>query len=70
MHNSAMRSHTEIIRSVGEGAIADLTGAPIFTVRSWMQRGSIPSKHWVVLVNEKHCTADELMADAAKRAAA
>ena len=69
MHNGAMRSHTEIIRSVGEGAIADLTDAPIFTVRSWIQRDSIPSKHWALLVNESHCTADELMAAAAKRAA-
>lgn len=64
-----MRTHTEIIRTVGEGPIADLTGAPIFTVRSWAQRGSIPSKHWVLLVSKGHCTADELMAAAAKRAA-
>ena len=69
MHNGDMRSHTEIIRSVGEGEIADLTGAPILTVRSWMQRDSIPSKHWEMLVNRKYCTADELMAAAAKRAA-
>ena len=69
MHNGDMRSHTEIIRSVGEGAIADLTGAPVLTVRSWMQRDSIPSKHWELLVTGQHCTADELMAAAAKRAA-
>ena len=69
MHNGRMRSHTEIIRSVGEAAIADLTGAPILTVRSWVQRDSIPSKHWGALVSGKHCTADELMAFAAKRAA-
>ena len=69
MRNGTMRSHNEIIRTVGEGAIAALTGAPIFTIRSWMQRDSIPSKHWVLLVNEQHCTADELMAAAAKRAA-
>ena len=50
-------------------AIADLTGAPILTVRSWAQRNSIPSKHWGLLVSEKHCTADELMSAAAKRAA-
>jgi len=64
-----MRSHTEIIRTVGDDAIADLTGVPILTVRSWAQRGSIPSKHWELLVSNKHCTADELMAAAAKRAA-
>lgn len=64
-----MRSHSQIIRSVGEAAIADLTGAPVFTVRSWLQRDSIPAKHWALLVNERHCTADELMASAARRAA-
>lgn len=69
MHNGAMRTHTDIIRAVGEGEIADLTGAPVLTVRSWAQRNSIPSKHWVLLVSKRHCTADELMAAAAKRAA-
>lgn len=69
MHNGDMRTHTEIIRTVGEGEIADLTGAPILTVRSWTQRNSIPSKHWELLVSKRHCTADELMAAAAKRAA-
>jgi hypothetical protein len=69
MHNDAMRSHAEIIRAVGEGEVADLTGAPILTVRSWVQRDSIPSKHWGLLVSRECCTADELMAAAAKRAA-
>jgi hypothetical protein len=69
MHNGAMRSHSEIIRAVGEGATADLTGAPVLTVRSWAQRNSIPSKHWAVLVSAKHCTAEELMAAAAQKAA-
>lgn len=69
MHNGAMRTHAEIIRTVGEGEIADLTGAPVLTVRSWAQRDSIPSKHWGVLVSKEYCTADELMAAAAKRAA-
>lgn len=64
-----MRTHTEIIRAAGEQTIADLTGAPVLTVRSWAQRDSIPSKHWELLVSKEHCTADELMAAAAKRAA-
>ena len=64
-----MRNHTDIIRAVGDSALADLTGASINTVRSWAQRDSIPSKHWAVLVSNEHCTADELMAAAAKRAA-
>ena len=69
MHNGAMRTHTTIIREVGEGEIATLTGVPVNSVRSWVQRNSIPSKHWAALVTERHCTADELMATAAKRAA-
>ena len=69
MRNGAMRTHTVIIRNVGEGAIAALTDVPVNSVRSWAQRNSIPSKHWAALVNEGHCTADELMAIAAKRAA-
>lgn len=69
MHNGTMRSHTEIIRAVGEARVAELTDAPVLTVRSWAQRDSIPSKHWATLVSNKHCTAEELMAAAAKRAA-
>lgn len=69
MHNGAMRTHAEIARKVGEDALATLAGVPVLTVRSWIQRDSIPSKHWALLVSKKHCTADELMAAAAKRAA-
>lgn len=69
MHNGDMRTHTEIIRAVGESEIADLTGAPVLTVRSWAQRDSIPSKHWEQLVSKNYCSADELMAAAAKKAA-
>ncbi len=64
-----MRSHSEIIRTVGEAAVAQLLNVPALTVRSWAQRDSIPSKHWETLVSKEHCTADELMAAAAKKAA-
>jgi hypothetical protein len=70
MHNEGMRNHTEIIRAVGEAQVAELTGAPALTVRSWAQRDSIPSKHWAVLVDKKLCTAAELMAAAAAKRAA
>ena len=69
MHNSGMRSHSDIVKTVGPAEVAELTGCPITTVRSWAQRDSIPSDHWLVLVAEKHCTADELMAGAARKAA-
>lgn len=64
-----MRSHSEIARSVGEEPLAALANVPVLTVRSWIQRDSIPSKHWALLVSKGHCTADELMVAAAKRAA-
>jgi hypothetical protein len=57
-----MRSHSDIVKAVGADKIASLTGSPITTVRSWAQRNSIPSDHWRILVQEKHTTADELMA--------
>lgn len=69
MHNGTMRSHSEIARKIGEEALAALAGVPVLTVRSWIQRDSIPSKHWALLVSNEHCSADELMAAAAKRAA-
>lgn len=70
MHNGAMRSHSDIVKAAGPAKVAALTGASIHTVRSWVQRDSIPSEYWALLVSDEHCTAAELMlAAAAKRAA-
>lgn len=68
MHNGAMRSHADIIRAAGEAPVADLTKASIHTVRSWVQRDSIPPGYWAVLIAAEHATADELIAAAAKAA--
>lgn len=62
-----MRSHTDIVRDAGAAKIALLTGKPIYTVRSWQQRGSIPSEYWATLIEASHATADELIAAAANR---
>lgn len=70
MHNSGMRSHSQIVRDITPPKIADLTGSSIHTVRSWAQRDSIPSDHWLVLVSEGLCTGDELMRAAARDKAA
>jgi hypothetical protein len=70
MHNGAMRSHSEIVRKVGEADLVTLTGASVHTIRSWVQRDSIPPRFWELLVSKKHCTADELMAYAAAKKAA
>lgn len=65
-----MRTHAEIIRAAGEDVIVSLTKASVHTIRSWVQRDSIPAAQWATLVSAGHCTADELMtAAAAKRAA-
>jgi len=70
MHNSGMRTHTQIVRDAGEEVIASDTGAPVLTVRSWAQRNSIPAKEWAALIAKKRCTADELIKAAAARKAA
>lgn len=65
-----MRTHADIIRNAGEDAVHALTRASIHTIRSWVQRDSIPAPHWVTLVTAGHATADELMAAAAAKRAA
>jgi hypothetical protein len=70
MHNSIMRSHSEIIRAAEAQEISDLTGASIHTVRSWGQRDSIPSEYWAALISAEVCTARELIDAAAARRAA
>lgn len=65
-----MRSHSEIIRSATAQTVSELTDTSIHTVRSWVQRDSIPSEYWAALIAAGHCAADELIdAAAAKRAA-
>lgn len=65
-----MRSHSEIIRSATAQTVSELTDTSIHTVRSWVQRDSIPSEYWAALIAAGHCGADELIdAAAAKRAA-
>jgi hypothetical protein len=70
MHYSGMRSHSEIVKSVTVEVLAGLTGKPIFTVRSWQQRDSIPSEYWAALIAHGSATADELIEAAAKKRAA
>lgn len=65
-----MRSHSDIVKAIGAAELADLTGAALPTVYSWSQRNSIPADHWQALVTAGHCTAEELMAGAAKPKAA
>jgi len=57
-----MISHRDIIRSVGHAEVAEATGRPITTVRSWAQRNSIPVSEWPVFVERDWATADALLA--------
>lgn len=56
-----MRTHPEIVSDIGVDALACLTGKSIHTVRSWQQRKRIPAEHWLILVDEGHASAEELM---------
>jgi hypothetical protein len=65
-----MRTHSEIIRNASAQHVAELTQSSIHTVRSWVQRDSIPSEHWAALIGAGYASAEELIdAAAAKRAA-
>jgi len=66
-----MRNHKNIIRDAGAQEIAGLTAVSINTVRSWVQRDSIPSEYWASIIAAGHCDGNELILSAAsKRAAA
>lgn len=48
-----MRSHSQIVKDAGAvEAIADRHGVSVHTVRSWIQRNSIPAEHWARLAGD------------------
>jgi hypothetical protein len=55
-----MREHQVIVRAVGIDAVAEATGASIHTVRSWVQRESIPAEHWKLFSDKQWATLEEL----------
>ena len=65
-----MRSHADIIRAAGVLVVHDTLGleGKLHTVRSWVQRDSIPDQHWKALADAGLATLDELAAAAAARA--
>lgn len=56
-----MANHRDIIRAAGHAAIAEATGRPITTVRSWDQRESIPATEWTVFIVKGWATAEDLL---------
>lgn len=55
-----MRDHPDIVRAAGVEAVADATSASIHTVRSWIQRESIPAEHWKLFADREWATLEEL----------
>ena len=61
-----MRSHAEITKAAGPQAVVeaatDRRDVSIHTVRSWIQRDSIPPDLWPVFVEQGWASLDELAA--------
>lgn len=55
-----MRDHDVIVRAAGIEAVAEATDASVHTVRSWIQRGSIPAEHWKLFAEKEWATLHEL----------
>lgn len=55
-----MRDHPDIVKAAGIEAVAEATNASVHTVRSWIQRESIPAEHWKLFADKKWASLDEL----------
>lgn len=55
-----MREHGEIVKAAGVEAVVEATGASIHTVRSWIQRESIPAEHWKLFADHAWASLEEL----------
>lgn len=60
MHYRRMREHSDIVRTAGIDAVAEATDASVHTVRSWVQRESIPAEHWKLFADREWATLEEL----------
>lgn len=65
-----MREHGEIVKAAGVEAVAESTGASIHTVRSWIQRESIPAEHWKLFADHGWATLEEMAETVKPRKAA
>lgn len=65
-----MMTHSEIVAKAGKPEeVALRRGVSVHTVRSWMQRNSIPAEHWKGFADEGHATLEDLAVAAAQRRA-
>lgn len=66
-----MRTHSQIIREAGTAETVALNlGVSVNTVRSWIQRDSIPAERWAALRSLNAASLDELATAAATKRAA
>lgn len=64
----AMRTHTDIVKAAGQPeAVGTALGVSRHTVRSWIQRDSIPADHWITFAAQGWASLDELAKAAARK---
>lgn len=63
-----MKTHSDIVAAAGKPeTVALRRGVSVHTVRSWLQRDSIPAEHWAGFATDGHATLEELATAAAAR---
>lgn len=65
-----MRTHRQIVNSVGAAKLADQLGVSIYAVRSWVhkRRKGIPGEYWARIVALGHASFEELATPAKREA--
>lgn len=63
-----MATHSDIVKRAGKPEeVAEANKVSVHTVRSWIQRDSIPAEQWAWFAREGHATLEELADIAAAR---
>jgi len=66
-----MKTHSDIVRCAGKPEeVASALGVSVHTVRSWIQRDSIPADKWAAFARAGHASLETLAEAAATRSAA
>jgi hypothetical protein len=65
-----MATHSDIVKRAGKPEeVALANGVSVHTVRSWVQRDSIPAEQWAWFARSGHAQLEELAEYAAQKAA-
>lgn len=63
-----MRTHAQIVTAAGKPEeVAIRRGVSVHTVRSWIQRDSIPAEHWAGFADDGAASLEDLALAAAER---